>query len=252
MLDERRQELAQTLVQTGKLVVKELAASYHVSAETIRKDIAYLETLGIAKKTHGGAIYINDERELPFFHTNTLNRNLKAAVAQKAVSLIQGRVVVMDGGSTTLAIARLLSLQENITVFTNSLSAVPVLANATGVNLVLTGGEVRKVSQDQVGSWTTRAIREISADIAFIGANSLAHIFGPSTSNMNEVEVKQAMIASSRRAYLVVDSSKLNVVSTYQFATWRELAGIVTDKGITAEFVNRVSKFTEVLIADES
>ena len=98
----------------------------------------------------------------------------------------------------------------------------------------------------------TRAIREISADIAFIGANSLAHIFGPSTSNMNEVEVKQAMIASSRRAYLVVDSSKLNVVSTYQFATWRELAGIVTDKGITAEFVNRVSKFTEVLIADES
>jgi DeoR/GlpR family transcriptional regulator of sugar metabolism len=252
MLEDRRQNLAQKLVQEGRLVIKDLTEEYKVTSETIRKDISYLENLGIAKRTHGGAVYVNDEREVPFFHTNTLNRALKSAIAQKAVTLIKGRVVIFDGGSTTLAIARLLSLHEDLMIFTNSLSAVPVLANAPGIELVLTGGLVRNVSQDQVGFWTTRTIREISADIAFIGTNSLTNSTGPSTSNMNEVAVKQAMIHAARTRYLVTDSTKLNIVSTYQFARWEDFTGIITDNGITAEFRDYVSRFTQVLVADET
>lgn len=252
MLEDRRQDLAQKLVQDGKLIIKDLTKEYRVTSETIRKDITYLESLGIAKRTHGGAIYVNDEREVPFFHNSTLNRALKSVIAQRAVELITGRVVIFDGGSTTLAIARLLSLRENLIVFTNSLSAVPILANAPGIELVLTGGAVRNVTQDQVGFWTTRAIHEISADIAFIGTNSLTNSTGPSTSNMNEVAVKQAMINAATSRYLVTDSTKLNIVSTYQFARWEEFTGVITDSAISTAFRDHVANFTKVIIADES
>ncbi|MCY0909829.1 MAG: DeoR/GlpR family DNA-binding transcription regulator [Sulfobacillus thermotolerans] len=250
MIEDRRQHLAQRLVQEGKLVIKELTEEFGVSSETIRKDISYLERLGIAKRTHGGAIYVNDEREVPFFHSSTLNRPIKSLIAQKAITFINGRVIMFDGGSTTLAIARLLSLEENLIVFTNSLSAVPILANAPGIELILTGGMVRNVAQDQVGFWTSRTIQEVSADIAFIGTNSLTNPNGPSTSNMDEVAVKQAMIRAARTRYLVTDSTKLNIVSTYQFAQWNDFTGIITDRGITQDFYDHVSRFTEIIIAD--
>lgn len=251
MVDERRRELAQRLVQDGKIVVKDLALQYDVTTETIRKDISHLEKLGVAKKTHGGAIYVNDLRELPYSKTSTLHRRQKAAIARMAVSLIGRQVTMLDGGSTNLAIAKLLSLRDGITVVTNSLSIVPVLSGAPGVALVMTGGEVRQISQDLVGFWATRSIHEVASDLCFVGANSIAQFSGPSTSTMQEVEIKRSMLEVSRSRYLVVDSSKTGALSTYQFAEWREFTAIITDPGIDPHFVDRVSSFTKVMIADD-
>ncbi len=251
MVDERRRELAQRLVQDGKLVVKDLALQYDVTTETIRKDITHLEKMGVAKKTHGGAIYVNDLRELPYSETSTLHRSQKAAIARVAVSLIGRHVTMLDGGSTNLAIAKLLSLRADITVVTNSLSIVPVLASAPGVTLVMTGGEVRQISQDLVGYWATRSVHEVASDVCFVGANSIAQFSGPSTSTMQEVEIKRSMLEASRSRYLVVDSSKTGSLSTFQFAEWREFTAIITDSGIDSHFVDNVAPYTKVLIAED-
>lgn len=249
MTETRREELAKQLVQYGALVTKDLARRYGVSTETIRKDILYLEQMGIAQKTRGGAMYVNDAREIPFHHTSVLNQHEKALIAQKAMDLISGNLVILDAGSTTLAVAKLLSLRENLTVVTSSLSALPILTGSPGVNVVLTGGEARHVSQDLVGFWAERSLREVNADVGFIGANSLAGTDGPTTASLSEVAIKRAILQASRLRYLVVDSSKLMVVSTYQFADWKDFTGIITDAKIPAEFVEHVSRFTSVIVA---
>lgn len=249
MVDERRKELAQKLVQEGRLIAKELAHQYQVTAETIRKDIAYLETQGLAHKVHGGAIYANDSRELPYHRTSTLNRKQKAAIARLAVSLVDGHVVMIDGGSTNLAIAKLLSLKDRLTIVTNSLTIPPVFSNAPGIELSLTGGHIRQISQDLVGYWAVRPISETTGDVCFIGANSLSHANGPTTSTTTEAEVKRAMLTSCKARYLVADSSKVGSISTYQFAAWNELTAVITDDGIDPSFVDRISVYTKVLVA---
>ncbi len=250
MIEERRRQLAQRLVEEGRLVVRELAGEFGVTTETIRKDIAYLESLGIAKKARGGATYINDRREIPYHETSTLHTHEKSAIARLAVSLIPGNVIMLDGGSTNLAIAKLLSLQDGLTVITNSVSIIPVLGNAHGVELILTGGKIRAISQDMVGFWASRALQEVMADVCFIGANSLSHEGGPSTSTMAEVELKRTMLHSARQKYVVADSSKLHVISTYRYVEWGEIDGLITDSAIDPQFVRSISSFTNVYQTD--
>lgn len=250
MVEERRRKLAQRLVEEGQLVVRELASEFGVTTETIRKDIAHLERMGIAKKSRGGASYINDRREIPYHETSTLHTREKSAIARRATSLINGRVIMLDGGSTNLAIAKLLSLQDGLTVITNSVSIIPVLGNAHGIELILSGGTIRAISQDMVGFWASRALQEVTADVCFIGANSLSHEGGPATSTMDEVEIKRAMLHSARHKYVVADSSKLQVISTFRYVKWNEVDGLITDNGIDPEFVRSVSGLTRVYQAD--
>lgn len=248
-MQNRRQEIAQTLVETGNISIKTMAATYGVSMETIRNDVLYLEKMGIAKRVHGGAAYINEVQELPFSRTTTLNKGLKNAIAKEAARHIKGHVVILDSGSTTLALAKLLSLQEGLTVITNSVSIIPILAGIEGIHLVLTGGEVRPISQAQVGSWATRSLNDVSADVSFVGANSINLATGPSTSTLSEVDTKRAMIQAGKETYLLVDSTKLEVSSTYKFAAWKEFTAIITDSGISEKFVRDTSPHTQILIA---
>lgn len=248
MTSHRRNQIAQKLIEHGKVTIKEMAESYHVSHETIRKDIVYLEQQGIAKRVHGGAIYLKEIREMPFVQTATLNKHEKTIIAQQAVSLIQGKVIILDSGSTTLAIAKLLSLKNDLTVITNSVSIIPILSTVKGIEFLLTGGEVRKISQAQVGYWAIRTLQDVSADMSFIGTNSISNAMGPTTSTLYEVETKRAMIQSGKKVYLVVDSSKIAIDSNYRFAEWQDFTGIITDDQIDKAFIERVSRQTQIII----
>lgn len=248
-MPNRRQEIAQTLVEIGSISIKAMADAYGVSTETIRNDVLYLEKMGIAKRMHGGATYINEVQELPFSRTTTLNKGLKNTIAKEASRHIKGHVVILDSGSTTLALAKLLSLQEGLTVITNSVSIIPILASVEGIHLILTGGEVRPISQDQVGSWATRNLQDVSASVSFIGANSINFGSGPSTSTLSEVDTKRAMIQAGQETYLLVDSTKLEVASTFKFAVWKDFTSIITDSGISDKFVREVSPHTRIIIA---
>lgn len=244
----RRNQIAHYLIEHGHINIKETAELHNVSDETIRKDILYLEHQGIAKRVHGGAVYVKEMREMPFAQTSALKKHEKSAIAQKAVSFIQGQIVILDAGSTTLAIAKLISLKKDLTVVTNSVGIIPILSTVDDIELLLTGGEVRKISQAQVGYWTIRALQEVTADVSFIGANSISGAKGPSTSMLSEVETKQAMIHSAKKVYLVVDSSKTSLDSNYRFAEWNDFTGIITDDHIDPQFIAKVADQTEIII----
>jgi DeoR/GlpR family transcriptional regulator of sugar metabolism len=247
---DRRNKLVQILVSEGSVKVGKLAEMFDVSTETIRKDLIYLENEGIAKKGHGGAISSGELMERPLSIRFQENDEIKTKIAQAALELIPEKgVVILDTGSTTYSIAKLLTLSHGLTVITNSAPIPPILANTDNTVYAL-GGELRGTSISLVGMWTINALREIQADICFLGTDGFFERNGPSTSAYAEAEVKKAMIRSSRKVAVVCDSRKFRVSAMIQFCSWTEVDYLITDKGAEAEkeALQLLKKSTDVII----
>lgn len=249
LTQERRNEIAQKLLLDGKVSASALAEEYGVSAETIRKDMIYLEENGIAKKGYGGAVVATELMEPSFLEKSVKHQDKKAAIAGKAAELVaDGSTVLLDNGSTVLAIAKQLILKKDITVFTNSIKVAQVLIDS-GVKVYLLGGEMRHTSNAVVGSWTLRALAEIRADIAFLGTSGFMGRKGPCIENFQESDVKQAMMKSANRVIVVADSSKASSNSMIQFGTWEEMDALVTDSDIDPAVIKELEKKTEIILA---
>ncbi len=249
---QRRSAIARRLVEQGSVVVGELAAEFGVSRETIRNDLEALEKVGVAQRTHGGAVHTQQGMELPWFQRDTLNADVKLAIAKAVVDLIQSAsTIVLDSGSTTHLVAKLLSLREEITVITPSMSVVSALSRSPGIAVIVPGGELRQITQGLVGPWAAERLRQVDADVAVLGANSIAHVAGPATTNLQETAVKQAMLTAARRTVLAVDSSKALTRSTYIFAEWRAFDAVVTDNGLPPEVAHVIEQHTELILTDQ-
>ncbi|MGI9861502.1 DeoR/GlpR family DNA-binding transcription regulator [Moorella naiadis] len=247
---ERRNKLAQILVAEGSVRIGEVAKMFAVSTETIRKDLIYLEKKGIARKSHGGAVATSEFLERPFASKSLENIEAKNKIAQAAVKLIpENGVIILDSGSTTLSIAKLLSLKKGLTVITNSVSAAQVLAGSE-IKLHLTGGEVRGISMALAGLWTINSLSVIKADIAFLGSSGFESHNGPCAESFAEAETKKAMVKSCKKAVVVSDSSKFKSDALIEYATWEEIAILITDAGAPPEKVAELRRMTEVIITD--
>jgi DeoR/GlpR family transcriptional regulator of sugar metabolism len=247
---DRRNKLAQLLVSEGSVKVGELADMFGVSTETIRKDLLYLEHEGIAKKGHGGAVSSGALLERPLSIRFQENDDVKAKIAQAALALIPEKgVVILDAGSTAYSIAKLLTLSHGLTIITNSAPIPPILANTDNTVYAL-GGELRGTSISLVGMWTINAIREIQADICFLGTDGFFDRNGPTTTAYAEAEVKKAMIQSSRRVAVVCDSRKFQASAMIQFCEWTAVDYLITDKGAEAETetLQRLRKIMDIII----
>ena len=152
--EERRSQLARILVTEGSVKVGVLAERFGVSTETIRKDLIFLEKEGLAKKSHGGAVSSGALFERPLAARSMEHVAEKAKIARTAVEMIpDGGVAILDAGSTTYQIAKLLTLKKGITILTNSASIAHVLSGTSNTVFSL-GGEMRGTSMAFVGPWT--------------------------------------------------------------------------------------------------
>ncbi len=249
LTQERRNEIAQKLLVDGKVSASQLAAEYDVSAETIRKDMIYLEENGIAKKGYGGAVVMSELVEPSFLEKSVENQEKKTLIAAQAAKLVQdGSTILLDGGSTVLALAKQLVLKKDITVFTNSIQAAQILLDS-GAKVYMLGGELRNTSNAAVGSWALRALAEIKADIAFLGTSGFAGRQGPCIENFYEGDIKQAMIRSANRTVVIADSSKAGKDSMVQFARWEEIDLLITDQGL--KDIEELEQKTQIKFAQE-
>lgn len=249
MTEERRNHIVQQLLLNKRISVKEIAHKFGVSTETIRKDLIRLENDGIAKKGYGGAVVASELMELGFMEKAASHPAEKAAIAQKAVEFVRdGSVVFLDSGSTAFEVARQLSLRKDIAVFTNSLKAAQVLSDAR-VRVCILGGEVKTTSNAVVGGWAARQLAEIKADIAFVGTSGFRDRGGPCIESLPESDIKKAMIANAYQTIVVSDSSKAREDAMVQFAAWRDVHALVTDKRLAREDASRLGKLTTVVLA---
>jgi len=242
--EERRRAILETLQRDGRVLVGPLARRFKTSQVTIRKDLDALESHGLIHRTHGGALpNRHGALEDPTLREKEkLNRQEKLRIAEAAVNMVsEGQVVILDSGTTTTAIARGLRKFQNLTIITNAVNIAAELANSS-VEVILTGGSVRKNSFSLVGPIAEEALRRLHADILFLGVDGFDVSYGVSTPNLLEAKVNRIMVEVAARTVAACDSSKFGRRSLSLIVPSPALHHVITDHGIGAADLRTLKK----------
>lgn len=244
--EERQQKIAELVAGTGRVTVTHLAERFRITTETVRRDLATLETAGTVRRVHGGAVATDrfSTTEESVTERAIQRPDQKVRIAEAALALIPRSSpgsVLIDGGTTTEVLADLLSrrtagepsdgteARPELVAITHALPIAGKLSNIPGIALDVLGGRVRGITQVAVGQATVEAAGRIRPDIAFIGTNGIHASFGLSTPDPEEAAVKAAFVRSARRIVVLADSSKLDTETLVQFASLKDLDTLITD-----------------------
>jgi DeoR family transcriptional regulator of aga operon len=242
--EERQRAILEMLSHDGRVLVVDLAKHFHTSQVTIRKDLEALHAKGRIHRTHGGALSVRESalEDPTLREKEKLHRKEKLQIAAAAARMVtEGQVVILDSGTTTTAIARALRNFQNLTIITN---AVNIAAELSGSNLevILTGGNLRKNSFSLVGPLAEDTLRRLNADILFLGVDGFDVQYGLSTPNLLESKVNRAMMDVSKVVVAVCDSSKFGKRSLSLIAAPSALQGVITDRGIPKSDLGALKK----------
>lgn len=232
--ETRRRLIADKLRKSGGITVAELKHEFGISAMTARRDLNELERLGIARRSHGGAVAVSfSAHESDFEARIHAARDVKRQLARLAVTLVRpGGSVFLDGSSTSYYIAEeLISADLPITVITNALPVLQRLGELASARIavVATGGELRHRSQSFVGPDAVHTIKTRFADIVFLSAKGISHDGHLTEADAFAAEVKRTMIAHAERRVLVFDASKFGERGLTTICELSELTTVVTD-----------------------
>lgn len=246
----RKQQLLALLEHEGEQSVDGLAQRFHVSGMTIRRDLQDLATEGKVIRTHGGAApAARISFEFRFLERAATHAAQKQQIAELAAGLVEpGQVVMLDSGTTTLAVARQLKQIEPLTVVTTSLPIASDLFGLEHIDLILLGGTLRKDAPDLVGAMTDQNLDVLRADVAFIGADAISETGELFNASADVGRMLQRMAASSSRAFAVADSSKIGSHDLMRFGELRHWAGLITDDELTRTHAKRLEQHGARLI----
>jgi DeoR family fructose operon transcriptional repressor len=265
--EERQQQIAELVAGTGRVSVNLLAERFRITTETVRRDLATLESAGTVRRVHGGAVAADrfSTTEESINERAIQHPEQKKRIAQAALALIpQGSPgsVLIDAGSTTEVLADLLArraaaepagsadAETELVVITHAIPIAGKLSSTPGIALQILGGRVRGLTQAAVGQATVGAAHRIRPDIAFIGTNGIHARFGLSTPDPEEAAVKAAFVHSARRIVVLADSSKLDAETLVQFASLKDLDTLITDSEPSPELAAALAEAgVDVVIA---
>lgn len=249
---ERKREILRILSEKGKVKTLELAEMLDVSEPTIRRDIADLDKQGALIRTHGGALPVEEQSIEPTFSEKVDKFSKeKIHIGKTAAALIkEGSTIVLDGGTTTLQIAKYL-IGKSVTVVTNALDIAEELENKEGIEVILTGGNIRWKTRALVGPITEATLSRFRVDMAFIGTNAISVEDGITTPNLVEASAKKAMIKIAKRAFVVADHTKFGHSEFCQVANLEDIAGVITDPQIDDAVISQYEKEDLEVIVEE-
>ena len=252
--EERQQAIAALVAERGRLAVTDVAERFGVTTETVRRDLAVLERAGMLRRVHGGAVPAGAltlvEPGLGERHGTRAEQKRKIAAAALDLLPDPDGSVLLDGGSSTAALADLLPPERRLLVATNSVPIAARLSAAPGISLHVLGGRVRGVTQTAVGESTVRALDDLRVDVAFLGANGITPERGFSTPDESEAATKRAMTRAAERTVVLADSTKLGREHLVRFASAAEVDVLVTDSEAAPETLAALrSAGMEVLVA---
>jgi DeoR family transcriptional regulator of aga operon len=242
--EERRRAILEILQHDGRVLVGHLARRFKTSQVTIRKDLEALQNHGLIHRTHGGALPTrHGALEDPTLREKQkLHREEKVRIAAAAAGMVaEGQVVILDSGTTTTAIARALRNFQNLTIITNAVNIAVELAGST-VEVILTGGAVRKNSSSLVGPLAEESLRRLHADILFLGVDGFDVTYGLSTPNLLEAKVNRVMVEVATRTVAACDSSKFGRRSLSLIVPPSAVQEVITDRGISKSDLRALKK----------
>lgn len=250
---QRREAILQLLTRQGAVQVTDLVQSFGVSPVTIRSDLSALEAQGLATRSHGGATLTRTPPpEQSIRQKDGINQQQKDRIGALAASLVhEGDNIIIDSGTTTISLARHLRDASNVTVMTNGLNIAWELAESPGVELLLTGGQLRKQSLSFQGSQAEATLAAYNFDTLFLGVDGLDMQFGVTTHHEPEASLNHKMVERAKKIIVLTDASKFGRVSLHRIVQLDRIHTIITDAGISPEYREGLQKLgIELLIAD--
>jgi DeoR/GlpR family transcriptional regulator of sugar metabolism len=240
--EKRVSDIRKILYEVGSVQVSELANRFGISKETIRKDLDYLEKIGIIRRSFGGAIALQknssqssvDTDSDPSINSRSVyNIQQKIAIAKFAVSFIMPNyTIILDASTTTLQMIQFLPRDYDLMVITNSLSAITELAKIDGLTVVSTGGELRKKSTSFLGKACTLSLDCYNVDQLFLSGKAVMPNKGLMDPIEREVEVKRKFISISRESFLLADSNKFNKLGPITDCPIETFKAVISDRSL--------------------
>jgi len=231
----RRQQILNLLEETGSLDVGDLADRFAVSVVTIRRDLDDLEREGLLQRTFGGAVFSHRSRfNKSFLERAGLHRREKRAIAAAALDYVKdGDTIILDAGTTTLALAQLLKQQVKSAFIITCSVPVALELSSAGYDILLLGGMVRNKSLALLGRETLAVLDRYRADKAFLGSSGFTAENGHTTPNSDDAQIKEAIMRVSEEIYVLVDSSKYGDQCLTRFAHLRDVDLTITDSRLS-------------------
>lgn len=228
--DIRQDLLRQRLAGGEQLVVARIADEFDISVDTVRRDLIALEAAGAARRVRGGAVRAAIPAA-PMDHRVQQVPGSHASLARAALDLVgDARTLVLDGGTTVLALARILPPAPDRLIVTPS-PWVAIACMANGHQVVMIGGRLSPSGGINVGQETESGLADLAADIAILGACGLDADFGLSSDDLAEAGVKRAMAAAARETIVLADRSKLGLRARHRTLDPAAIDHLVTDGG---------------------
>lgn len=229
--EERHRYILDRIKQNHRVYLTGLSEELAVSDDTIRRDLTELDQKGLLTKVHGGAI---SKSGIPLGFADRLKTDVgeKNQLAVKAGRLFKpGELVMIDGGSTNLAVARQIPQDLALTVVTNSFPVVEALTEHPNVDLVFLGGNVFKGSQVTVGVPVFQALQNFQADLLLLGVSNVHPQRGLTVPDREEALLKRQMIEQAKKVAILVESNKLNTAENYKVASLHEVEVMIVEDG---------------------
>ena len=233
--EERRRAILEIVNREGRVLVLDLAKRFETSQVTVRKDLEALHAHRLIQRTHGGALPARDGalEDPTLREKEKLHHQEKVRIAGAAAGMVQeGQVIILDSGTTTTEIARALRTFRKLTIVTNAVNIAAELSG-TAVDVILTGGTLRKNSFSLVGPIAEETLHRLSADLLFLGVDGFDVHYGLSTPNLLEAKVNKVMVEVAKHTVAVCDSSKFGRRSLSLIVPPSALHEVVTDRGVS-------------------
>lgn len=232
MKELRQQAILDKIKHSSKVLSSELSTDLNVSEDTIRRDLKELSDQGLIRKVHGGAVLHDSASYIPMNYEDRKNfaAKEKSVIAQKAIALLRDDMLVLiDGGTTNLEIARLIPADLKLTVMTNCLPVAMELHGKSNIQVLFAGGELLPNAPITVGTDTIRLLGEVNADLFFMGTRSVSTEKGLTDIDRSEVLVKRKMAEQSNRVVSLALSEKLNTVQSFSIIPIDKLHLLITE-----------------------
>lgn len=236
LVETRRRHLLDLINQRGFATLEDLVASLNVSESTVRRDLEALDLAGAIKRTHGGAVCTGEVRSMPALddRATTMAREKRAIGLAAAALVHDGDTVLLDGGTTTLEVARAL-VGRPVQVVTNSLPIAQLLAPHKDTDLILIGGYVYPRTGVAMGPIAIASLEGIRVHKAMMGAGGIV-AEGVFNSNSLLVETERRMMRCAQEVMLLADHTKFGRLSLSRLCGLDEIDRLVSDAGLPGEF----------------
>lgn len=240
LVDERRNRLLELVRVQGFAALPDLADALQVSESTVRRDLDYLEETGTAKRTHGGVFYTGSSPKLPHFdERQPAQWDKKRLIAARAAELIEnGDTVLLDGGTTTYEVARLL-VGRPLQVVTNSLPVANLFASSSGTDLVLLGGYVYPRTGVALGPYANDMLSRLNVRKTILSVAAV-NIRGYFNSNLLLVETERSMMKAAEDVIVVADSTKFGHQSLARLCPLNAVNHLVVDHELTEDWRSKI------------